>query len=70
MPQEFLARVEAMCDEMVALRHRADKAVSEADKPVSQIYHHVEFHQFNAAEGYPLAKSLQAPLREWYDFVV
>ena len=59
IPQEFLVRVEAMCDEMLALRQQANQAVSQADKSVSNIYHQVEFSQFNAAEGYQLAKTLQ-----------
>ena len=40
------------------------KKLSEADKLVSDIYHQIEYENFNACDGYKLAKKMQIALRE------
>lgn len=40
-----------------------NKELSQADKEISRIYHEIENTNFNAAQGYQLAKKLQQALR-------
>ena len=39
------------------------KKISQADKLISDIYHQIEYENFNACEGYKLAKKMQVALR-------
>ena len=50
-----------MSDDYIA---KLSKKMSEADKNVSNVYHQIEYQNFNACEGYKLAKKMQIALRE------
>lgn len=61
-PHEFLAHVATLCEDMDAIRAQAYKALSQADKSVSAIYHEIEMTTFDAAAGYRLARRLKEVL--------
>lgn len=45
-------------------KERLVAAMSQVDREINEIYHEIEASNFNAAEGYRLAKRLQLKLRE------